>query len=199
MSINSKYESLSRWEIDLLHSELIFTIQHLMISSLSGQLNSFKVNVQTDGNDFGQVTDLQVTADVNSITTNHEPRDEHLKSKDFFDAELYPHIKFEGVFFEKQGIDLPSPLSSYRRDYKLRGKLTIKGVSKLILLEGEFGGMSVGLDEKKRAGFTVRGKISREEFGLTWKGLTKAGKLIVSDEVKIVGNLQLVKMPESIL
>ncbi len=195
MNIISQNESHSHWEIDPFHSELIFKIQHLMISTLSGHLKTFSVNVQTSGNDFGQVTDLLVTADVNSLTTGHGSRDEHLKSKDFFDAEIHPQINFDGILFEKQGMNPPSHLSAYRRDFKLQGKLTIKGISKLILLEGEFGGMSVGLDEKKRAGFTVRGKISREEFGLTWKGLTTAGKMVVSDEVNILGNLQLIKKP----
>jgi len=193
MNSNSQNEPYSYWEIDPLHSELIFKIQHLMISTLSGHIGIFSVSVKTEGNDFGQVTDLLVTADVDSLSTGHEPRDEHLKSNDFFDTKSHPQITFEGLFFEKQGMDAPSHLSAYRRDFKIRGKLTIKGISKLILLQGEFGGMSVGLDGQRRAGFTVRGKISREEFGLTWKGLTTAGKLVVSDEVNILANLQLIK------
>jgi polyisoprenoid-binding protein YceI len=193
MNIDSQNESQSQWEIDSLHSQLIFKIQHLMISTLSGCIKNFSVNVNTSGSDFGQVTDLEVIANVNSLTTGHEPRDEHLKSKEFFNVDQYSEIKFEGIFFEKQGMNPPSHLSAYRKDYKLQGKLTIKGISKIILLEGEFGGMSIGVDNKKRAGFTVRGKISREEFGLTWKGLTTAGKLVVSDEVNVVGNLQLIK------
>lgn len=193
MSTNSHNELDSHWELDPLHSELIFKVQHLMISTVSGFIEKFSVNVTTSGNDFGHVTDLAVKADVFSIYSGHVPRDEHLKSASFFDAELYPKIEFDGIFFEKQGMNPPSHLSVFRRDYKLHGKLTIKGISKLIQLEGEFGGLSVGLDDKKRAGLTVRGKISREEFGLTWKGLTTAGKLIVSDEVNIIGNLQLIK------
>ncbi|MBB5440459.1 polyisoprenoid-binding protein YceI [Pedobacter sp. AK017] len=193
MSTNSQNESHSQWEIDPLHSELIFKTKYLLISTLSGYIRDFSVNLVTIGSDFGKVTDLRVKGDLNSLSTGHVPRDEHLKSKDFFDTELHPQIEFDGIFFEKQGMHPPSHLSVYRRDYKLRGKLTIKGISKLVLLEGEFGGMSLGTDDQKRAGFTVRGEISREEFGLTWKGLTTAGKVLVSDEVTIVGNLQLVK------
>lgn len=193
MSINSQNDSHSEWEIDLLHSELIFQIKHLMISTLSGYVRDFNVNVSTTGPDFGKVTGLSVKVDVNSLSTGHGPRDGHLKSTEFFDAEIHPQIEFDGIFFEKQGMDPSSHLSVYRRDYKLRGKLTIKGISKLVLLEGEFGGLTIGTDEKKRAGFTVRGRISREEFGLTWKGITTAGKLVVSDEVNILGNLQLIK------
>ena len=193
MSTDNQNESHSHWDVDPLHSELMFNIKHLMISTLSGHLRAFSIELNTKGNDFGQVNNLIVTADVNSLATGHDARDEHLKSSDFFDAEFHPQIKFEGIFFEKQGLDSPSHLSVYRKDYKLRGKLTIKGISKLILLDGEFGGMSLGLDGKKRAGFTVRGKISREEFGLNWKGLTTAGRLVVSDEVNILGNLQLIK------
>jgi polyisoprenoid-binding protein YceI len=183
----------SSWKVDLIHSELSFKIKHLMISTLSGYIKSFDLKVQTTGSDFGQVTVLQLAVHMVSLTTHHEPRDEHLKSEAFFDVKNHPLIEFQSVSFEKQGLIPPSPISAYRRDYKLRGKLTIKDISKLVLLDGEFGGLSVGMDGETRAGFTVRGKLSREEFGLTWRGLTTAGKLLLSDEVEIVGNLQLIK------
>jgi len=193
MNNDNQNELKSYWELDPIHSELMFNVKYLMISTLSGYIRNFSVDLTTTGSDFGQVTDLLVRVDVNSLTTGYEPRDEHLKSKDLFDAEESPVIEFEGIFFEKQGLDHPPHFSVYRRDYLLRGKLTIGGISKLILLQGEFGGISVGLDGKKRAGLTVRGIVLREEFGLTWKGLTTAGKLLVSDEVNILGNLHLIK------
>jgi len=183
----------SNWKVDPIHSELSFKVKYLMISTLSGYIKSFDLNVQTTGSDFGQVTDLQLAVHMASLTTHHEPRDEHLKSADFFDVENHPLITFQGIFFEKQGLIPSSPASAYRRDYKLRGKLTIKDVSNIILLNGEFGGLSVGMDGEKRAGFTVRGKLSRDEFGLTWRVQTGVGKLILTDEVEVVGNIQLIK------
>jgi len=180
------------WKVDLIHSELSFNIKYLTVSLLTGYVKSFDLGVQTSGNDFGEVTDLLLKADMASLTTNHEPRDEHLKSADFFDVDVHPHLEFRGTKFEKRGLTPPSMLSAYRRDYKLHGNLTIKGNSGLIVLDGEFGGMVTDTDGRKRAGFRVRGKISRQEFGLTWNAVTDSGKLILADQVDIIGNIQLI-------
>jgi polyisoprenoid-binding protein YceI len=164
-----------------------------MISTVTGYIKSFDLEVQTSGSDFGEVTSLTLLADMTSLTTNHEPRDEHWKSEDLFDVISHPHLKFESVLLDKQGMTPPSLLSAYRRDFKLHGTLEIKGISKSIVLEGEFGGISSDLSGQKRAGFTIQGKLSRAEFGLTWAGALDTGKLIVADEVDIVGNIQLIK------
>lgn len=183
----------TKWSVDNIHSDLSFKAKHLMISIVTGYIKSFDLEVQTLGNDFGEVTELKLIADMTSLTTNHEPRDEHLKSKDFFDVINHPHLKFESILFEKQGMKPPSLLTAYRRDFKLHGMLQIKGVSKLIILEGEFGGTSTDLTGQKRAGFSLRGKISRNEFCLKWAGTLDSGKSIIADEVDIVGNIQLIK------
>ena len=183
----------TNWKIDPVHSELTFKIKYLSISIITGFVTSFDLEVQTSGSDFGDVTDLQLTADMTSLNTNHAPRDEHLKSADFFDTENYPNLRFQGTHFQKQGQTTPSLLSVFRKDYKLHGNLTIKKISKSIILEGEFGGLSTDTYGQRRAGFTVRGKISRKEFGLTWDGITDSGKLILADKVDIVGNIQLIK------
>jgi polyisoprenoid-binding protein YceI len=182
-----------KWVLDPIHSDLSFNVKHLMISTVSGTMKSFDLNLNTVGADFGDVTDLQLKITMSSLTTNYEPRDEHLKSNAFFDVEHYPHIDFEGIFFEKQGQDPPTMFSVHRRDYKLRGKLTIKGVSKIILLQGEFGGTTVTEAGLKHAGFTVRGTISRAEFGLSLAGLDGVGTLVLADEVNIIGNIRLTK------
>ena len=183
----------TNWKVDLIHSELSFKIKYLTISIVTGFITSFDLDVQTSGLDFGEVIDLHLTADMTSLSTNHEPIDKHLKSPDFFDVENYPHLIFQATSFEKQGLKPPSMLSAYRRNYKLHGNLIIKGISKPIILDGEFGGLATDNSGQKRAGFTVKGKISRKEFGLTWDGITDSGKLILADEVDIVGNIQLIK------
>jgi polyisoprenoid-binding protein YceI len=183
----------SKWVVDPIHSDLSFNVKHLMISTVTGTIKSFDLNLNTVGADFGDVTDLQVKIAMSSLTTNHEPRDEHLKSEAFFHVEQYPDIDFQGIFFEKQGQDPSSMFSAYRKDYKLRGKLTIKGVSRVILLNGEFGGTTVTEAGVKHAGFTVRGTISRAEFGLSLAGLEGVGKLVLGDEVNIEGNIRLAK------
>jgi len=193
--MNSSFlnEVKTKWSLDPIHSELSFKTKHLMISTVTGYIPSFDLEVQTTGSDFGEVTDLTLIADMTLLTTNHEPRDEHLKSQDFFDVIKYPHLKFESTLFDKQGMNPPSLLSAYRRDFKLQGMLSIKGISKLIIMNGEFGGTSIDLTGQKRAGFSLRGKISRKEFGLTWAGILDSGKFIIADEVEIVGNIQLIK------
>ena len=193
MNTNLSSKDLNIWSVDPIHSQLSFKTKHLMISVMTGYVKSFDLEVQTSGNDFGEVTDLTLVADISSLTTHYEPRDEHLKSQDFFDVINHPYIKFQKTLFEKQGMTPPSLLSAYRRDFKLQGMLSIKGVSRLIILDGLFGGISTDINGQKRAGFTTKGKISRREFGLTWAGVTPAGKLIVADEVEIEGNIQLIK------
>lgn len=183
----------TNWKVDPLHSELFFKIKYLTISVVTGFIQEFDLNVQTTGNDFGEVTDLQLTADMTTLKTNHEPRDEHLKSPDFFDVENHRYLQFQGTAFQKQGQTPPSLLSPYRRDYKLHGHLLIKDISRPIVLDGEFGGLVTDPDGHKCAGFMVKAKISRKEFGLNWGGITAAGKLILADEVDIVGNIQLIK------
>lgn len=181
------------WSVDPVHSDLSFKVQHLKISLVTGYIKSFDLEVQTTGYDFGEVTDLSLVADMTSLTTNHEPRDKHLKSQHFFDVSNYPQLKFQSTLFDKQGMMPPSLLSASRRDFKLHGILDIKGTSKPVMLNGEFGGISKDESGIKRAGFAFRGKISRKEFGLTWAGTLDSGKFIIADEVDIVGNIQLIK------
>lgn len=182
----------STWKLDPAHSELFFKVKYLMISDVSGFITSFNLDILTEGNDFGQVTDLLLTADMNSLSTNNEQRDFHLKSQEFFDVENHRDLTFNGTKFEKQGMVPHTLLSAFRRDYKLYGNLTIKGITNPIILDGEFGGLATDTLEQKRAGFTVRGKISRKDFEMNWKGMTDAGKLILGDEVAIYGNIQLI-------
>jgi len=183
----------TNWKVDPLHSELSFNIKYLTISVVTGFIQEFDLNVQTTGNDFGEVTELYLKADMMSLMTNHGPRDEHLKSPDFFDVEKHRYVQFQGTAFQKQGQTPPSLLAAYRRDYKLHGHLLIKDISRPIVLDGGFGGLVTDPDGHKCAGFSVKAKISRKEFGLGWGGLTAAGKLILADEVDIVGNIQLIK------
>ncbi|MCX2483851.1 YceI family protein [Pedobacter sp. MR2016-24] len=183
----------TNWKVDPLHSELFFKIKYLTISVVTGFVQVFDLNVQTTGNDFGEVTELQLTADMTTLMTNHGPRDEHLKSSDFFDVDNYRYLQFRSTAFHKQGQTPPSLLAAYRRDYKLHGYLQIKDVSRPIVLDGGFGGLVTDPDGHRCAGFTVKTKISRKEFGLGWGGITAAGKLILADEVDIFGNIQLIK------
>lgn len=170
------------WKIDPSHSEVVFKVKHLMITTVTGQFKTFDLEVETEGDDFTKASKIAFTADINSISTNNEQRDAHLKSGDFFDAENHPQLQFEGKTLVQNG-----------DDYKLTGDLTIRGNTQPITLDVEFGGIVVDPYGQTKAGFTVNGKISRKSFGLNWSAVTEAGQIVVSDEIKIHNEIQLVK------
>ncbi len=170
------------WKLDPMHSELQFKVKHLMITTVTGQFNSYTVDATTEGDDFTKGGSVTVTADIDSISTNNEQRDTHLKSADFFDAGTHPQLKFVSTKMEGSG-----------DEYKLTGDLTIRGTTLPITLNVEYGGTVVDPYGQTKAGFTVNGKISRKEFGLIWNAVTEAGSVVVSDEIKIHAEIQLVK------
>lgn len=177
--------STIKWKLDPTHSEITFKVKHLMISTVTGQFKNFSLEGETETNDFNTTKKVEFTADVNSIDTNNEQRDEHLKSADFFKAEEHPQIKFSGKKYEANG-----------NEGKLFGDLTIAGTTKPVTLNVDFGGIVVDPYGQTKAGFTVTGKISRKEFGLTWNAVTEAGNVVVSDDIKINAEVQLVKQQQ---
>ena len=172
-----------KWSLDPTHSEVQFKVKHLMITTVTGYFKEFNVEAETTDDQFNSIEQIIFTADVNSISTNNEQRDAHLKSAEFFDAEQFNKIRFEGNKLEKTGDG----------DYKLHGNLTIKGITKPFTADVEFGGIVVDPYGQTKAGFTITDKISRKEFGLTWSAVTEAGNVVVSDEIKLQAEIQLVK------
>ncbi|HUC82825.1 MAG TPA: YceI family protein [Flavisolibacter sp.] len=174
-----------KWAIDPSHSEVLFKAKHLMITTVTGYFRTFDLKVETTSNDFQSATKIEFTADINSIDTNNSQRDAHLKSEDFFNAAEYSQLKFVGTKYE-----------GYGDEAKLYGELTIRDVTRTVVLNVEYGGLVVDPYGQTKAGFTVNGKISRKDFGLTWNAVTEAGSVVVSDEIKIHGEVQLVKQEE---
>jgi polyisoprenoid-binding protein YceI len=170
------------WAIDPSHSELIFKVKHLMISNVKGEFRSFTGTVQSNDNDFSDAV-VDVTIDASSIFTNDSNRDGHLKNADFFDVENHKELTFKGSTFKK--------LDDH--NYQVKGLLTIKGISKLVTLDVEFGGLVVDPYGNNKAGFSISGKINRKDWGLNWNAALEAGGVMVSDEVKINAEVQLVK------
>jgi polyisoprenoid-binding protein YceI len=172
----------TNWVIDPAHSEIHFKVKHLVISNVTGAFDKFNGTVVSNGDDF---TDAQVDfkADVNSINTNQTDRDNHLKSPDFFDAAVYPDLTFASKSFRKKGDS----------GFVLSGDLTIHGTTKHVELEGEFGGIVIDPYGNTKAGFELNGKINRKEFGLHWNAVTEAGGMVVSDEIKLMMNIELAK------
>lgn len=170
----------TKWVIDPTHSEVSFKVKHLMISTVTGYFKEFEGSVETETDEFSSAKNIVFTANINSISTNNDQRDEHLKSEDFFAAEQYPQIKFTATKYDAT-------------NEKLHGELTIKDVTKPVTLDVDFGGVVVDPYGQTKAGLTVNGKIKRKEFGLTYNAVTEAGNVMVSDEVKLNAEVQFVK------
>lgn len=170
------------WKIDPAHSEIQFKVKHLMITTVTGYFKKFEGFLETETEDFNSATVIQFTADVNSIDTNNEQRDTHLKSNEFFDSEKHSQLLFTGTRFESLGSDAT-----------LQGNLSIRGVTRPVSFEVEFGGIVVDPYGQTKAGFTITGKISRREFGLTWNAVTEAGSVVVSDEIRLNAEVQVIR------
>lgn len=173
---------MSTYKIDPAHSEITFKVKHLMITNVTGSFTQFDATMESDAADFSDAK-ISFEADVNSVTTNNEQRDTHLKSDDFFAAEKFPKLSFVSTSISKKSDD----------KYKLTGNLTIRDVTKTIDLDVEYGGTMTDPWGQVKAGFDVNGKINRKEFGLGWGAVTEAGGVVVSDEVKLHMAVQMVK------
>lgn len=171
-----------KWKIDPAHSEIQFKVKHLMITTVTGYFKTFDCTVETETDDFNSTTNVIFTADVSSIDTNNEQRDTHLKSEEFFDMDKYGQVLFTGTRFE-----------TLQSEATLQGNLTIRGVTKPITLNVDLGGTVVDPYGQRKAGFTITGKISRKEYGLTWNAVTEAGSVVVGDEIKINAEIQLIR------
>ncbi len=174
---------MSTWKIDPSHSEVQFKIKHLMISTVTGEFTNFDSTLVCagEGDDFGG-GNVSFSAKIDSINTKNEQRDGHLKSADFFDAEAHPELTFQSASLDLSGGEVV-----------LKGDLTIKGTTKPVTLKGDFGGVVKDGYGQTKAGFEVEGKINRQDFGLTWSAVTEAGGVVVSDDVRLLLNVQYVK------
>lgn len=177
-----KTSTKTKWTLDSTHSELAFKVRHMMITNVKSEFRKFDASIESNGADFTN-SSINVSIDATSIFTNEDKRDGHLKSADFFDVENYPTLSFQGKSFKKEDDD----------EYKLTGILTIKGVSKEIELDVEFGGINKDPWGNEKAGFSVEGKINRKDFGLNWNAALETGGVLVSEEVKISAEVQFVK------
>jgi polyisoprenoid-binding protein YceI len=162
------------WNIDQAHTEIKFKAKHLVISSVTGQFNSFSGKIEAEKSDF---TDAKISfeADVNSLTTKNEQRDGHLKSPDFFDAANFPKLTFVSKTITKKSDN----------DYLVVGDITIRGITKAITLNATFNGIVKGFGGVEVAGFELSGKLNRFDFGLHWNALTEAGGIAVGEEIKL--------------
>ena len=170
------------WAIDPMHSEVQFKIKHLVISTVTGSFKKFEGNAITEGDGFNNAK-VNFTMDVKSIDTNQPQRDAHLQSGDFFEAEKYPEINFQSTSFTKEG-----------SGYKMVGNLTMKGVTKQVTLNVEYGGSEKDSYGNLKHGFEVTGTVNRKEFGMTYNAVTEAGGLTLGEDIKLIANIQVAKV-----
>lgn len=172
----------TKWALDPSHSEIQFKAKHLMITNVTGSFGNINGNVEAEAEDFSNAK-IAFSAQTGSINTGNEQRDGHLKSGDFFDSEKYPEIKFESTSMKKKS----------GNEYSLEGNLEIKGVSKPVKLDVEYGGTQKDPWGNTKAGFTLNGKINRTDWGLTWNSALEAGGMLVSEDIKLHGEIQFAK------
>ncbi len=173
---------MATYKIDPLHSEIKFRVKHLMISNVTGEFKTFDATVTAEAADFSDAS-ISFEADINSISTNNEQRDGHLKSDDFFNAEQFPKMTFASTSVEKTGDD----------ELLVHGNLTIRDVTKPVTLKAEIGGTMVDFYGQTKVGFDVSGTIQRKEFNLSWDAVTEAGGVVVSNDVKLLLAVQFTK------
>lgn len=166
--------SQTKWEVDPVHSNVKFSVSHLVISDVEGSFKIFSGTMDSKNSDFSDAT-IDFTVDVNSINTDNEGRDKHLKSDDFFNAEKYPKMTFKSTSFKKV----------VANKYELTGNLTIRNVTKPVKFEVYYGGTAKDGYGNTKAGFKASAKINRIGYGLKWNTLTETGGAVVGQDVTI--------------
>jgi polyisoprenoid-binding protein YceI len=172
----------TRWSIDQAHCEFAFKVRHLMIAHVKGVFKTFDASIYTNSNDF-TTAEIDLWIDPASIVTGDTKRDEHLKSKDFFDVENHKQITFTSSTMGKPAAD---------GNQELWGELTMLGITKNVKLNVQFGGFVKDPWGNEKAGFTVSGAIKRSDWGLVWNATIETGGLMVSDEVTISCEVELI-------
>ena len=165
------------WVIDPAHSEVGFSVRHLAISKVKGKFQKFEATFTTAENPLDST--VTASADVESVTTNEPNRDQHLRTGDFFAAEEFPQLTFVSTGAREEGGKL-----------LVDGDLTMRGVTKAVTFDFEFGGFGEDAYGNYKAGFTATAVVKREDFGLTWNAPLEKGGLLLGSDVTITLDVQ---------
>jgi len=174
--------STERWEIDSSHSSLHFSVRHLVIAKVRGTFARWSGTVEVPDGDFAKAT-VAVTIDASSIETGVADRDGHLKSPDFFDVPQHPELRFVGKRVQPRSGD----------EIDVIGDLTIRGITREVVLRVEQHGQAKDPWGNVRAAFTAKTTIDRKDFGLTWNQALETGGVLVGDKIEIEAEIQAVK------
>ena len=180
---SSEVMTKTKWTIDRAHSEIGFKVKHLVFSNVRGTFKDFDARVYTNGNDFSSA-EINVWINPASVNTGTEARDEHLRSADFFDAEQFNEISFTANML----VD-----TDQQRQFELYGDLTMRGIKKQIKLDVEFGTIIKDPWGVEKALFNIEGKINRRDWGLNYNSILEAGGVLISEDVWIHCEVQLIK------
>lgn len=178
---NAPAQIEGKWGIDKSHSNVKFSVSHLVVSEVEGSFKNFDGTLETSKADLSDAK-INFTVDVNSINTDNDYRDKHLKGDDFFNAEKFPQMKFESTSLKSVG----------GNKYKLNGNLTIRDVTKPVSFDVTYGG-TASMGGKQKAGFKAKGSINRFDYNLKWSATTEAGGMVVGKDVEITINAELNK------
>ncbi len=182
-TVNAPAATGVKWTIDPAHSEIQFKVKHMMISTVTGSFGKFGADIEANGDDLSTAK-IRFHADVESITTGNGQRDGHLKSTDFFSGEKHPQITF--VSTGSKSVDRDG-------SWTLLGELSMNGITKPVQLDVEWGGVMKDPYGNTKAGVSIHGKVNRKDWGINWNAALEAGGVMVSDEVRIACEVQLVK------
>jgi polyisoprenoid-binding protein YceI len=179
MTTTAVAQTASKWTLDKLHSSVRFAVSHMVVAESEGTFKVFDGTVEHTKADWSDAK-INFTVDVNSINTDNEYRDKHLKSDDFFNAEKFPVMTFKGTSFKPLG----------NNKYQLNGELTIRDVTKPVKFDVTFGGVSIG-SKTDKAGFKATTTINRFDYNLKWDKATETGGLVVGKDVEIAVRIEL--------
>jgi polyisoprenoid-binding protein YceI len=171
----------ARWDIDPDHSTIEFRVAHMVVSKTSGRFKDYQGFVEMDAN-AKTLKSIEATIRAESIDTNHDKRDAHLRNADFLDVERFPTMTYKMKQSRKQG-DV----------YTILGDLTLRGATKEVTLSGTFNGVTKDPWGNTRAGFSAEGTLNRKDFGLVWDKVLDNGGLVVGNEVHIHLDIECIK------
>ncbi|HNP60850.1 MAG TPA: YceI family protein [Nitrospirales bacterium] len=179
--VSASFAEMAKWKLDHDHSRVGFQVAHMVVSKTNGRFTEYSgvVEMDPEAKEFKTIEAVIQTA---SVTTDHQKRDEHLRSPDFFDVEKFPTMTYAMKSYKKTG-----------EDYTAIGELTLLGVTKEITLVGTFNGVAQDPWGNTRAGFTASGTVNRKDFGMKFSKLLDSGGMLVGDEVKIILEIEVIK------
>lgn len=175
------------WKIDPTHTHVGFSVKHMMVSTVRGQFKAYTGTLELDLEDLTRSV-VAGEIEVASIDTANTDRDNHLRSADFFDVENHPVMAFKSTRIEREGDD----------EYKVYGELTLRGVTREIVLDAEYAGLSKDPWGGTRTGISLRGSLNRKDFGLTWNAALETGGILVGEKIKLELDIQAVLQEASV-